>query len=273
MFQFTQDVQDSLFSIHRYDGQSSLSFSLPGHKSCQFVFYAGKGSSLTIDAFSLLGKLTDGSDCRNHFSLLNLPALILSVDQESFRDYLASVGIKEDFSFLDSNEKLLVLSKQQSGAFTSLFEKMSGWYTYNPDSLQLLKYSWLYEMLLAVRSAFQGPVQIRDEAPVNEAAKNTMDRIVSHIREHYTEPLSVDGIAERFFISKYHLMREFKRQTGYTIHAFILNERIAHAQTMIAHGMNAGEVSCLVGFSDYSLFYRAFLKVTGVTPKEFACLP
>ena len=273
MYHFIQDVQDSLFSIHPYDGHSGLSFPLPGRTSCQFVFYTGKDSSLFIDSFSLLGKLTDGSACGNQFSLLRVPALILSADRENFCSYLASMGIHEDFSFLDSNEKLLILSEEQSGAFTHLFQKIFVWYDKNPDSLQLLKYSWLYEMLLTVRAVYQRQEKVTADgfsAPLPEVTdKNAMAKIEAYIRRHYMEALSVDGIADLFYISKYHLMREFKRHTGTTIHAFIINERIAHAQTMIAHGMNAGEVSHLVGFSDYSLFYRAFLKGTGVTPKEF----
>ena len=84
------------------------------------------------------------------------------------------------------------------------------------------------------------------------------------------ENISVNDLSLTFYISKYHLMREFKKVTGCTIHTFLLNQRISHAQQMIAKGIQAGTASTLVGFSDYSLFYRSFLKLTGTSPKEYS---
>ena len=264
MYEIMKNIQDPLFTLCRYDGKKRPRNFFPGQSCFRFVFYTSKGSSFSIDSFSLLEKLPEVSQINGNSALLQFPALILSVDWENFHDYLNASGIQENFLLFEATEQLRILTAEQSDAFSRLFRKIYAWYEENPESLRLLKYSWLYEVLLAVRRVYQNhSLKNRDET------KDTINRIVPYIRDHYMEPLSVDTISKRFYISKYHLMREFKRYTGSTIHTYILNERIAHAQTMISHGMNAGEVSNIVGFSDYSLFYRAFVKVTGMTPKQY----
>ena len=116
------------------------------------------------------------------------------------------------------------------------------------------------------RAAMKDRIEFLDNAMCNEKVVD----ILHYINSHLTEPLTIDHLSRTFYISKYHLMREFKKVTGCTIHTFLLNQRISHAQQMIAKGIQAGTASTLVGFSDYSLFYRSFLKLTGTSPKEYS---
>lgn len=45
--------------------------------------------------------------------------------------------------------------------------------------------------------------------------------ILQYLNAHLTEPLTIDELAARFYISKYHMMRRFRDETGYTIHNYI----------------------------------------------------
>ena len=48
------------------------------------------------------------------------------------------------------------------------------------------------------------------------ASDRVVDGVLSYINEHYNEALTLDALAERFFISKYHLLRKFEAQVGTT---------------------------------------------------------
>ncbi len=90
--------------------------------------------------------------------------------------------------------------------------------------------------------------------------------VLSYISENLTEGLSVDELADRVHISRYHFMRLFKAQTGTSVHAYVRQRRLMHAAHLIREGMSAARAAEESGFSDYSAFHRAFTAAFGVSP-------
>lgn len=90
--------------------------------------------------------------------------------------------------------------------------------------------------------------------------------ILHYINGHLKEPLSIDGLADQFYISKYHMMRKFKEETGYSMHQYILEKRILLAREMIQAGVPATTACLDSGFHDYSTFHRACKKILGKQP-------
>lgn len=99
---------------------------------------------------------------------------------------------------------------------------------------------------------------------------NRMRDVITYINTHLTEPITQDMLAEKFFISKFHLSRMFKEHANLSIHQYIIIKRIIYAQQMIREGTSLDEAARNSGFNDYAGFYRAFVKHTGVTPSAFA---
>jgi AraC-like DNA-binding protein len=106
-------------------------------------------------------------------------------------------------------------------------------------------------------------------APEPKEASNVVYRILHYINEHYNEDLSLDYLANKFFLSKFHLSREFNRLIGTSVHRYIIQKRLAMAKQMMADGMSSSDVYQHCGFGDYSTFYRAFKSEYQVSPKEF----
>ena len=105
------------------------------------------------------------------------------------------------------------------------------------------------------------------QEPQPAAPKN--DRVLEWMRymeDHLTEDLDADTLAERFYTSKYHMMRLFRRETGYTIHTYLLYRRLLAARQRIEGGMRATEACYRCGFRSYSSFTRAYAKYFGTTP-------
>lgn len=93
--------------------------------------------------------------------------------------------------------------------------------------------------------------------------------ILEYINQHLGEELSIENIASAFFLSKYHMMRQFKEETGYTMHQYITEKRVLAARDMIMNGVPSTKASLECGFSDYSTFLRAFQKRMKKNPSEF----
>jgi AraC-like DNA-binding protein/quercetin dioxygenase-like cupin family protein len=98
---------------------------------------------------------------------------------------------------------------------------------------------------------------------------NLIDRIIDYINDHIVEDLTVDDIAEHFYLSKFHLSREFKKHTGTTIHRYIVQKKLIEAKELILKEIPIIDVYKQCGFGDYSNFFRAFKNEYGVTPKGF----
>jgi len=90
--------------------------------------------------------------------------------------------------------------------------------------------------------------------------------ILSYIDGHLSEDLDAEIIAKAFFISKFHMMRLFRRETGTTVHLYITQKRLVRARELMDAGMRATEACYRCGWRSYSSFTRAYGKHLGTTP-------
>ena len=105
------------------------------------------------------------------------------------------------------------------------------------------------------------------QSPLSVMPENT--RVLEWMRyidRHLEEDLDIDLLADAFYISKFHMMRLFHRETGSTVHTYLLQRRLLHARELIRGGMRATEACYRSGFRSYSSFTRAYSKHFGTTP-------
>lgn len=97
-----------------------------------------------------------------------------------------------------------------------------------------------------------------------------IEKILNYINEHITEELSIEFLSETFFISKYYLMHKFKKETGFTLHNYILQKRLMYSYHLILQGTPVLKASEQSGFKDYSSYLRAFKKFFHKAPSEIS---
>lgn len=85
----------------------------------------------------------------------------------------------------------------------------------------------------------------------------------------YEDFLSLEQLSYQSGISRYAIIRLFKRNFGLTPHAFQLNLRINQARERLKKGNAVVDIAYDLGFSDQSHFHRVFKSLTGVTPKQY----
>ena len=93
-----------------------------------------------------------------------------------------------------------------------------------------------------------------------------VEQLLKYINRNLSENLSIVQLANRFFFSKYHMMRKFKNETGYTIHNYITSKRLLMARSLISQGMPVMKAAQASGFHDYTTFVRAYKKQFGKAP-------
>ena len=84
-----------------------------------------------------------------------------------------------------------------------------------------------------------------------------LKEIISYLNEHFTEPISLDALAEKFYLSKYHLCHIFSEGTGLTVYKYITNKRLTRADELIRSGFSINDAALAAGFNHYMSYYRA----------------
>ena len=113
-----------------------------------------------------------------------------------------------------------------------------------------------------------GREQARDEdrpAP-QEPKDHRILQLMTYIRAHIAEELTIDQLAEQCYLSKYHLMRLFRAETGQSVYGWLTQQRLLLARELMARGVRATEAAYRCGFDTYSCFTRAYSKQFGTTP-------
>ena len=94
---------------------------------------------------------------------------------------------------------------------------------------------------------------------------------LSYIGEHYGDSdLGVREIAETLGLSESHLSHMFKKETDYTVNAYITRCRISSAMKLLGNcRYKVYEVAEMVGYKDTTYFSTIFKKLTGLNPSEY----
>ena len=94
--------------------------------------------------------------------------------------------------------------------------------------------------------------------------------ILDYIRDNLADPLTLDQIAGKFFISKHYLCRVFKSATGFSVMEYIIYSRVLRARQLLKEGISVQQAGEMSGFSDNSHFIRTFGHLTGTSPGRYA---
>ncbi|WP_263145859.1 AraC family transcriptional regulator [Pseudomonas sp. RIT-PI-AD] len=94
--------------------------------------------------------------------------------------------------------------------------------------------------------------------------------LTDYLREHLSRPVSLDELASVGGISKFHLLRAFRAQTGLTPGKYHMQLRLLEAKRRLRAGQDIQDVVFDLGFYDQSHFSNAFRKCVGASPKRFA---
>ena len=89
------------------------------------------------------------------------------------------------------------------------------------------------------------------------------------IDENFHEPLNLEEISQRAFLSRYHFHRLFSRIYHITPHQYLTLKRIEKAKDLLAENMQVREVCTEVGFESIGSFSMLFKKEIGFAPQYY----
>lgn len=101
-------------------------------------------------------------------------------------------------------------------------------------------------------------------------SKCDIQAVKDHIDKHYTEKITLDTLAQTFYINKFHLTRVFKMAYGLSINSYIQQLRITQAKHLLRFSpLPIQTIAQRCGIDDANYFSRMFKKIENVSPGEF----
>ena len=201
-----------------------------------------------------------------HRALIDVSApyerIILYLDPGFFERVFPSAGLMDCFRTADRTGRCLLLpdeeQKKELSALLTSFEKALQ--DERPGS-DTMRDTLLAQLLITINR-----ISAADAPAADRAVDEKIGQTLSYINENLASDLSIDTLADRVFLSRYHFMRLFKEQTGSTVHQYVRQKRLLYAARLIREGVPAVRAAADAGFNDYSVFHRAFRTSFGISP-------
>lgn len=109
----------------------------------------------------------------------------------------------------------------------------------------------------------------RRHASRDAATAELYINLCDYISSHLDEPLSLDILAGKFYVSKYYIAHTFKDHMGISLHQYIAKKRLSACRDAMKSGRKISDIYQQFGFQDYSSFFKAFKKEFGISPREY----
>ena len=109
--------------------------------------------------------------------------------------------------------------------------------------------------------SFQSPRVVIFPPVINDAQR--------YLDAHFTENINIADVASRFFYTREHLSRLFRRYLNITITEYLAYRRISYSCQLMKSDATLADICYQSGFNSLSTFIRTFKQVTGVTPSVY----
>jgi AraC-like DNA-binding protein len=103
----------------------------------------------------------------------------------------------------------------------------------------------------------------------NQGQIDTVIGIRNYINNNLDTEINLELLSKMRFVSKYHLLRLFKKYYGQTPRQYLMDQRIKKSKEHLKNGMTVTETCYAVGFKSLGSFSVLFKNKTGKTPSQF----
>jgi transcriptional regulator GlxA family with amidase domain len=127
----------------------------------------------------------------------------------------------------------------------------------------------LFSCIILKLNQLEGSIE-QPSASANNVVPSLVLKAIDYLNLKYAEKITLDDLANVFFVSKGALIYNFKKYTGVSPIDFLLNVRLAKAKEFLLNSKKSvGEISELCGFSSSNYFGLIFKHKEGLSPANY----
>lgn len=257
------------FRLFHIKDQTKREFSYHYHDFHKVIIFLSGKAAYHIEGKSYYLKPWDILLVNRH--AIHKPEIDFSVPYERFvlwiSDDIKSTELLRCFQkAIDRSYNLIRLDSDTQEKLKQLLYELEAALKDEKFGSELLGSALFTQFMVYVNRIFLEKQYIYDTR--SYSSDSQIEELLRYINHNLTEDLSIETLARKYYLSKYHMMRKFKEETGYTIHNYIISKRLLLARTKISEGIPILKAAQLSGFSDYTTFSRAYKKQFGTAPSQ-----
>lgn len=185
--------------------------------------------------------------------------IVLQIPLNVFQNYFT----REQFIWFSHSEKIA------DGQVFELLSKMYGQLLEKETGYELLMQSYFYQLEYLLVTKYR-KLEVMEELLKKNKQLKRLGRITEYLKEHYTEEISLDKLAEIFGYSPTYLSRMFRKYARINYKDYLQSVRLEHAVKELEQtDHQIGEIALRQGFPNSKAFSTLFREKYGILPNEY----
>ena len=228
-----------------------------------FVVLSGHGSLIYQDEYY---ELNQGNcafiDCRTMYHHLTDPDDLWSLQWCHFN----GIGLEEIYRKYRERGGTPVIKSKETERYTALLDEIY----HLASGSDYIRDMRINEKLNVLLTYLMEESWNPDERRRRKKQENKLFPVREYLDSHFDNKISLDELADAFYINKYHLARSFKEQFSVSIYTYLQNVRITEAKRLLRFTkLSMEEIAQRCGLGSGYYFSRVFKAVEGISPRDY----
>lgn len=259
-----RDFKFTMPDVHIHYNDYEVYYLLEGER-CYFIgtkIYHLKQGSLVFIRRNVIHKTALAKEAHHD-------RILLEISRSYLESVFAITGELTLHDFFQDDCIILSLESEEQNFITELLLALGRELGTKNSGFRLLAKSLVAELFIYAKR-MENKTNPSASSRTDDPRHRQIEQIACYIAENCCSPLSLNSIAEQFYMNKCYLSRIFKEITGFTVNGYLHARRIQKARSLlIQNSMNISEVSEATGYENLTYFERVFKKHTGMSPLEY----
>lgn len=153
-------------------------------------------------------------------------------------------------------------------AINQILQRLIFIFTENHPSKDIFADLLMQELLIRILQTEAKSTHLQNAK--TDSNKNRMAYVLRYIQDNLNEPISVEQLSKKAYMSVSSFYREFKNEMGSSPNDYIIDERIKLAEKLLKQPDVSVKEACLQsGFNSFSYFSRIFKKRKNFSPSKY----